>query len=99
MESWNKLPKDVQKVMDDLAMEQCQWTGEYMDNHVDESIAWSKKTQNVEVIQLPKDKKAEWDKLLEPITAKWIEDSRAKGLPAEGIVAYIKAFAKMDSGH
>ena len=99
MESWNKLPKDVQKVMDDLAMEQCQWTGAYMDNHVDESIAWSKKTQNVEVIQLPKDKKAEWDKLLEPITAKWIEDSKAKGLPAEGIVAYIKAFAKMNSGH
>ena len=84
--------------MDDLAMEQCQWTGEYMDNHVDESIAWSKKTQNVEVIQLPKDKKAEWDKLLEPITVKWVEDSKAKGLPAQAIVEYIRAFARMQSG-
>jgi len=99
MDSWQKLPKDVQKVMDDLAMEQCRWTGEYMDNHVDEAISWSKETHSVEVIRLPKDEKAKWDKLLEPITAKWIEDSRAKGLPAEGIVEYIKAFAKMDSGH
>jgi TRAP-type C4-dicarboxylate transport system substrate-binding protein len=99
MDAWNKLPKDVQKVMDDLAMEQCQWTGEYMDNHVNEAIAWSKETQNVEVIRLSKDERAEWDKLLEPITAKWIEDTKAKGLPAEAIVEYIRAFAKMDSGH
>ncbi len=94
MDSWKKLPQDVQKVMDDLALEQCKWTGEYMDNHVDESMAWSKKTQNVEVIQLSKDEKANWDRLLEPITAKWIEDWKAKGLPAEAIVNDIKAFAK-----
>ena len=99
MDAWTKLPKDVQKVMDDLAMEQCQWTGEYMDNHVNEAIAWSKETQNVEVIRLSKDERAEWDKLLVPITAKWIEDTKAKGLPAEAIVEYIKTFAKMDSGH
>jgi TRAP-type C4-dicarboxylate transport system substrate-binding protein len=99
MDAWNKLPKDVQKVMDDLAMEQCQWTGKYMDNHVDEAIAWSKETQNVEVIRLSKDERAEWDKLLAPITAKWIEDTKAKGLPAEAIVEYIRTFAKMDSGH
>jgi TRAP-type C4-dicarboxylate transport system substrate-binding protein len=99
MDAWTKLPKDVQKVMDDLAMEQCQWTGEYMDNHVNEAIAWSKETQNVEVIRLSKDERAEWDKLLAPITAKWIEDTKAKGLPAEAIVEYIKTFAKMDSGH
>jgi TRAP-type C4-dicarboxylate transport system substrate-binding protein len=99
MDAWTKLPKDVQKVMDDLAMEQCQWTGEYMDNHVNEAIAWSKETQNVEVIRLSKDERAEWDKLLAPITAKWIEDTKAKGLPAEAIVEYIRAFAKTDSGH
>ena len=99
MDAWTKLPKDVQKVMDDLAMEQCQWTGEYMDNHVNEAIAWSKETQNVEVIRLSKDERAEWDKLLAPITAKWIEETKAKGLPAEAIVEYIRAFAKTDSGH
>ena len=94
MESWNKLPKDVQKVMDDMAKEQCEWTGKYMDDHVKEAIAWSKKTHNVEFITLSKEEKAKWDKLVKPITGKWIEDTKAKGLPAETIVDDIKAFAK-----
>jgi TRAP-type C4-dicarboxylate transport system substrate-binding protein len=93
-DSWKKLPKDVQKVMDDMAREQSEWTGVYMDNHVNESMAWSKQTQKVEVIQLSAQDVAEMDKLLEPITKKWIEDAKAKDLPAEAILSDIKAFAK-----
>ena len=88
MDKWNSLPKHVQKVMDDLSREQSVWTGEYMDNHVLESITWSKKAQNVEFIEL-KDK-AEWDKMLAPIVAKWIEVTKAKGFPADQIVDDIK---------
>jgi TRAP-type C4-dicarboxylate transport system substrate-binding protein len=95
--SWKKLPKDVQKVMDDMAREQSEWTGVYMDNHVNESMDWSKKTQNVQVIQLSAQDKAQMDKLLEPITKKWIEDAKAKGLPAEAILSDIKAFEKKES--
>ena len=94
MDSWKKLPKDVQKVMDDMAREQSEWTGVYMDNHVNESMAWSKNTQKVEVIQLSAQDKVQMDKLLEPITKKWIEDAKAKGLPAEKMLSDIKAFAK-----
>jgi TRAP-type C4-dicarboxylate transport system substrate-binding protein len=93
MDAWNKLPKDVQKVFDELRVEQCKWTGTYMDNHVIESVEWSKKEQGVEVINLSSEEKAKWDKLLEPITQKWIADNKAKGLPSEKIVADIKAFA------
>ncbi len=94
MDSWNKLPKDVQKVMDDLALEQARWTGTYMDTHVKEAIAWSKKTHGVEVIQLPPAEKAKWDKLLEPMTAKWIKDASGKGIPAQAIVDDIRALTK-----
>ena len=93
-DSWKKLPKDVQKVMDDMRREQSEWTGVYADNHVNEAMEWSKNTQNVEVIQLSPQDKAEMDKLLAPITKKWIEDAKAKGLPAEAIVEDMKAFAK-----
>jgi TRAP-type C4-dicarboxylate transport system substrate-binding protein len=95
--SWNKLPKDVQKVMNDMAREQSEWTGVYMDNHVKEAMEWSKKTQNVQVIQLSAQEKAQMNKLLEPITKKWIEDAKAKGLPAEAILSDIKAFEKKES--
>ena len=94
MDKWNSLPKDVQKVFDDLRVEQCRWTGDYMDKHVIESMDWSKQNQNVEVIELSKAEKATWDKLLDPITVKWIADNKAKGLPAEAIVNDIKSFAK-----
>lgn len=94
MKKWNSLPRDVQKVMDDLAREHAEWTGTYMDEHVIESIDWSKKTQGVEIIYLPKSEKARWDGLLEPITSTWIKDTKAKGYPAEAIVGDIKGFMK-----
>jgi TRAP-type C4-dicarboxylate transport system substrate-binding protein len=94
MDSWNKLPKDVQKVMDDMASEQSEWTGKYMDDHVKESIEWSKTNYNIEIFELSGDELTRWNALLEPMTAKWVEDAKAKGLPGDEIVADMKAFAK-----
>ncbi len=94
LDKWNSLPKDVQKVMDDMAREHSEWTGTYMDNHIVESMAWSKKTQGVEVITLSKAEKAKWDKLLGPIMTDWIAATKKKGYPADAIVADIEAFMK-----
>jgi TRAP-type C4-dicarboxylate transport system substrate-binding protein len=98
MDKWNSLPKDVQKVFDEMAVQQCVWTGVYMDNHVNDSIAWSKKNHNVEITVLPEEEMAKWNKLLEPITGKWINGAKEKGLPAEAIVTDIKAFGAMYAG-
>ncbi len=94
LDKWNSLPKDVQQVMEDLAREHSEWTGSYMDNHIVESIDWSKKEQGVEVITLSADEKAKWDKLLEPIMSDWIAETNKKGFPAEAIVSDIKEFMK-----
>jgi TRAP-type C4-dicarboxylate transport system substrate-binding protein len=94
MDSWNKLPKDVQKVMDDLKIEQSEWTGDYMDNHVKEAMKWAVDTQGVEVIKLSPAEKAEWDGKLQPLTDKWVADAQAKGLPADAIVDDIRALIK-----
>lgn len=91
MNSWNKLPKDVQQVMDDMIVEQAEWTGNYMDNHVLGSIDWSKQTYNVEFITLAPEEKAKWDSKLEFMIDQWISDAKAKGLPAEEIIKDIKA--------
>jgi TRAP-type C4-dicarboxylate transport system substrate-binding protein len=92
MDSWNALPKDVQQVMEDMVREQSEWTGEYMDNHVDESVQWSKKTYNVEFIGLSSAEKSKWDALLEPLKAKWSAEAEEKGLPAEEILSDIETF-------
>jgi len=85
-DKWNSLPKDVQQVMDDLMVEQAEWTGDYMDNHVQDAIAWSKKTYNVEFIELSPRQTDRWNELLKPITDKYIQEAKAKGLPATSIV-------------
>jgi TRAP-type C4-dicarboxylate transport system substrate-binding protein len=94
LDSWNALPEDVKKVMEDLSMEQADWTGKYMDIHVEEAVAWSKETHNVEFIRIPKEEKAKWDGLLAPVTDNWVKEAKAKGFPGEEIVEDIKAFAR-----
>ena len=91
MDKWNALPKEVQKVMDGMVLEQAKWTGDYMDGHVQEAIAWSKKTHNVEFITLSKDEKANWDAKLQFLTDKWVKGAKEKGLPAEAIVSDLQA--------
>lgn len=90
MDKWNSLPADVQKVMDDLIREQSEWTGNYMDDHVKESVAWSQQNHNLELITLDPAEKAQWDALIEPIKAQGIVEAAAAGIPAEAVVADIQ---------
>lgn len=82
-ETWNSLPPDVQKVIDDLSLEMCTWTADYMDNHVKEALEWSKKEHGLQMTTLTPDEKASWDKILQPIQDKYVADLKARGLPAE----------------
>lgn len=90
LDAWNGLPESVRNVMDDLRVEQAQWTGEYMDQHVEAALKWSKAEHGVEVIRLSSEEKVRWDALLTPIIGKWIEEAKAKGLPAEAIIKDIR---------
>ncbi|GAI46426.1 unnamed protein product, partial [marine sediment metagenome] len=82
MDTWNSLPKDVQQVMDDLALEQSVWTGEYMDTHTEEAITYAIKDEGCEMITISPEEKAEWDALLEPLVDEYLADMAAKGLPS-----------------
>ena len=81
--TWNSLPKDVQKVIDDLGQEQALWTGEYMDAQVKKSLDWAIANQGVKVITLSPEEKAKWDTLLKPAVDKYLQDTAAKGLPGK----------------
>jgi len=91
---WDSLPADVKKVLDGLAKDQCVWTGTYMDKHVKEAMAWSVKTQKVEVTKLSPDTLGKWNKLLVPIVGGWIKKVDAKGFKGKAIVDDIKALMK-----
>ena len=85
-DKWNSLPADVKKVIDDMRREQAEWTGTYVDNHVKESLTWSKQKYSHQVLELPASDKAEIPKLLKPMVDDYIKRVSGQGLPGDAIV-------------
>lgn len=66
-DKWNSLPADVKKIFDDLRREQAEWTGKYVDDHVKESLKWSKEKYNHQLIRLSAADNAEIVRLTKPM--------------------------------
>ncbi len=80
---WDKLPADVQKVMDELADEMPGWTGTFHDNqNVKGALDWAVKEQNLKVVSLDDGEQAKWDQKLAPLVAAWVKQKDGEGLPA-----------------
>ena len=76
----------MKKVLDGLRKDQAIWTGQYVDNHVKESMKWSEKTYNVQVYKLSPKELSRWYALLNPMTDTYLKNVGAKGLPAKAIL-------------
>ncbi len=90
LNTWKSLPENTKKVMDNLAENQAAWTGNYMDSHVKDAIAWSKKVHKVKFIKLDKKNADKWNSVLSPIVDKWIKKADKKGFKGKEIVSSIK---------
>lgn len=88
-DKWDSLPKDVQKVIDELSEEMMLFAGDYLDKHVKESLDWSKKDQNVEVVSLTD--KDDWDKKLSNMQQEYVNKTAKDGLPAKEYLKDMKA--------
>jgi TRAP-type transport system periplasmic protein len=86
MDKWNALSPKAKKVMDDLRVDQALWTGNYVDNHVQESLAWSKQKYNHQVINLSAADKAEITRLLNPIIQNYVKRVTSQGIPGDQII-------------
>jgi TRAP-type C4-dicarboxylate transport system substrate-binding protein len=90
-DKWNSLPADVKKVIDDMRKEQALWTGTYVDDHVTESLKWSKEKYNLQIIELPASEKAEVPKLIKPLIDGYVERVTKAGLPGNQIIKDVYA--------
>jgi TRAP-type C4-dicarboxylate transport system substrate-binding protein len=90
-DKWNSMPADVKKVMDDLRREQCEWTGNYVDDHVQEALAWSKQKYNHQLTQLSAGDKMEVTNLMKPLLDDYIKRVTAQGVQAEQIIRDLQA--------
>jgi len=88
---WDALPADVKQVMDGLSREQAVWTGQYVDDHVKEALAWSAKEYKHRVLSLPPAEQKQIDTLLAPMTADYIAKVSKAGINGAQVVADVKA--------
>ena len=93
-EKWDSLPADVKKVLDDMRREQALWTGDYVDGHVKEALAWSKANYAHQVFPLPPADAESVKTLLQPMVDEYVKRVSALGLPADRIVADVLALKK-----
>jgi len=90
-EKWESLPADVKKVIDDMRKEWALWTGNYVDNHVLDSLKWSKEKYNLQIFEFPPAEKAEIPKLIKPLIDGYVKRVTAAGLPGDQIIKDVYA--------
>ncbi len=91
---WNSLPADVKRALDGLSREQAAWTGEYVDRHVRDSLAWSKSNYRHQVFTLPAEDQKRINQLLSPMVDNYVKKVSAQGLNGKQIVADVQALKK-----
>jgi TRAP-type C4-dicarboxylate transport system substrate-binding protein len=102
LEKWNSLPKAVQKVIDDMRLEQTEWAGRNFDETDKVGIDWAKEKYNIQVFTLSAEDTATMLKSMAPITNQWIKEAEAAGVPGNAIMKdmeelkakYIKKYGK-----
>lgn len=89
-QAWDKLPDDLKKVLDDLAMPQALWTGRYVDAHAQEALEWGRKTYDIDYRPLSDAERAEALKAVSPLVDAWEKKATAAGLPAAEMLQFIR---------
>lgn len=81
---WDKLPADIQKIIDEMSGEPLALAyGKAANENHDEAIELLVKNLNHDFYKLPPDETAKWLELAKASSRKYIADLEAKGLPAK----------------
>jgi len=89
---YEALPLAVREAMDGLYREQAEWTGRYVDEHVQEALAWAASTKDHRLSALSATDMEQVRALLEPMVTDYITRVTAAGLPGEAIIRDLREF-------
>lgn len=92
-QKWNSLPKDVQKVFEDVSAEYTKKQAQLWDA-IDKEGYDFLKSKGQKVIQLSPQEDARWAKAVQPLLDEYAKGTKAKGLPGDEIVKFCLDFIK-----
>jgi len=93
LKKWNALPKDVQKIMEDISNEWIDVHGKAWDQLDKEGRDYSKSLGN-QIIPLTKTEDARWKGAVKPIISDYVKTTTGKGLPGKKAVAEAESLIK-----
>lgn len=90
---WNSLPKDVQKVFEDVSAEYTKKQAQLWDA-IDKEGYDFLKSKGQKVVQLSAQEDARWAKAVLPLLDEYAKGANAKGLPGDEIIKFCLDFIK-----
>lgn len=90
---WESLPKDVQKVFEDVSAEFTKKQGRLWDEIDKEGYDFIKARGN-KIVPLSPEENERWAKAVRPVIDDYIKDAKAKGLPADEMVKFCLDYLK-----
>jgi TRAP-type C4-dicarboxylate transport system substrate-binding protein len=91
-DTWNKLPADIQKIIDEINQEEIQ-------THLNTFAELEKQSlemleSELEVYTLSAEEEARWKQAVAPIAEQWVKDVEAQGLPGQEALDTMRAIVK-----
>ncbi|MBM4760962.1 TRAP transporter substrate-binding protein DctP [Bacillus sp. B15-48] len=80
---YETLPEDVKAEIQALKVEMPVIAGQYLDNHIEGVLEWSKEEHGVEIVSLKDGEKDKWDAKIQELQDEYVQKAKEKGLPAE----------------
>ena len=87
---YDALPAEVKQVFDSLYLEHAEWTGAYVDQHVQEAIAWSKETHKLTVNEPSDEDRAALRATAQPLFEAYVARVTAKGVDGQAVIDFIR---------
>ncbi len=89
LKAYAALPAAVKAVFDALYREQAEWTGNYVDQHVQEALIWSKENRKLTVAELSAEDAATLRATAQPLIDDYVTRVSDKGIDGKAVLDFI----------
>jgi TRAP-type C4-dicarboxylate transport system substrate-binding protein len=86
---YEALPAEVKQVMEGLYREQAEWTGAYVDQHVQDALVWAKEKHKLTVNEPSAEDRAVLRATAQPLIEEYIARVTAKGVDGKAVIGFI----------
>lgn len=89
-QKYDALPDDVKAILDALYREQAEWTGTYVDQHVQEALAWAKETHHLTLHEPGAADLATLKATAEPLVEAYVKRVAGKGIDGQAVIDFLR---------